>query len=77
MRGLTLLLITSFFAAHLSKGVVCSEDELIRELREDITDNGTPLILRSTGLFFRKCEHLRCGRNGRHAPGETQSQLGQ
>ena len=28
------------FSKTLSKGFVCSEDELIRELKEDIEDNG-------------------------------------
>jgi hypothetical protein len=28
------------FSKTFSKGFVCSEDELIRELKEDIEDNG-------------------------------------
>ena len=35
-----ILLSIYLFSRTFSKGFVCSEDELIRELKEDIEDNG-------------------------------------
>jgi len=34
------ILILSFLLAHVNSEVVCSEDELVKELVEDIEDNG-------------------------------------
>ena len=40
LQTVTLILLLSAFITHVSADVVCAEDELIRELREDIADNG-------------------------------------
>lgn len=40
LQTVTLILLLSVFITHVSADVVCAEDELIRELREDIADNG-------------------------------------
>ena len=43
----------------LGKGHVCSEDELVRELREDLEDNGKKIKERAVGLFAAQCGHER------------------
>lgn len=48
-----LILVSTLFSKFKQDGIVCSEDELIRELIEDIEDNGNSilnLIARQTGL---------------------------
>ncbi len=40
MKKILLINLSLIFNQILTKGHVCSEDELIRELREDLEDNG-------------------------------------
>jgi hypothetical protein len=44
------------FSKTFSKGFVCSEDELIRELKEDIEDNGLLDCLRHAHSPFSDSE---------------------
>lgn len=54
-RSLTILITSLLFSKTFIKSqVVCSEDELIKELYEDIIDNGKILTLNNIkSLIFR------------------------